>query len=350
MEEKRFRVAIAGCGAMSGAWVPYTLTRSDTRIVALADPCRENAEKLKKRFSLDAEIFSDLAEAIRKTGANLVYDITPPEVHKQILKTAVENGCDVFGEKPLSDTLESARDMIATAKEYGKTYAVMQNRRWLKPTIGLKKILDSGWIGELGMISADFFINPGYGTFRDMSLEHALLTDMAVHTFDMVRFMTGKEPVSVYCHEFSMPGSWFHGKPAAICIFEMTDGVVFQYRGCWCARTMLTKWEASWRADGNLGTAVWDENDNQYVEVVKTADARSCAQKNGTLFEERIKLIPENNWEGLAWHSGCIDNMYESVVSGEKPMTVCEDNIKSLAMVFAAIRSAKEKRKVEVVW
>ena len=40
-------------------------------------------------------------------------------------------------------------------------------------------------------------------------MESPLILDMAIHTFDQARFITGADPVSVYCHEFNPPGSWY---------------------------------------------------------------------------------------------------------------------------------------------
>jgi len=41
-------------------------------------------------------------------------------------------------------------------------------------------------------------------------------------------------------------------------IFEMSNGVVFNYRGRWCAEGLNTPWECTWRAVGEKGTALWD--------------------------------------------------------------------------------------------
>ena len=40
-------------------------------------------------------------------------------------------------------------------------------------------------------------------------MESPLLLDMAIHTFDQARFITGADALSVYCHEFNPAGSWY---------------------------------------------------------------------------------------------------------------------------------------------
>jgi predicted dehydrogenase len=94
--------------------------------------------------------------------------------------------------------------------------SVMQNHRYLK------KIHT---IGTVGSVHADFFLVPHFGGFRDL-MDSPLILDMAIHTFDQARLITEANPVSVYCHEFNPPGSWYKGNASVICIFEMSDGVM----------------------------------------------------------------------------------------------------------------------------
>ncbi len=51
-------------------------------------------------------------------------------------------------------------------------------------------------------------------------------------------------------------------------IFEMSDGIVFNYRGSWCAQGMPTAWACDWRAIGTKGTALWDGEEEMAGEVV----------------------------------------------------------------------------------
>ena len=67
---------------------------------------------------------------------------------------------------------------------------------------------------------------------------------MAIHTFDMARFISGADPVAVYCKEWNPSGSWYDHDASAIAIFEMTGGIVYTYRGSWCAEGLNTTWES----------------------------------------------------------------------------------------------------------
>ena len=338
---KKYKVAIAGCGGMANEWVKYALSRDDVEITALADIKEASAIAMAENHKLTCGIYSDIREAIQSTGANLVFDITVPESHKDIVIPAFELGCDVLGEKPMASSFDEAKEMVAASKKYGRFYAVMQNRRYLKKIRAFRELIKSGTIGQPGFICADFFVGPHFGGFRDL-MESPLVLDMAIHTFDQARFISGADPVSVYCHEFNPAGSWYKGNAAAICIFEFSDGSVFCYRGSWCAEGMPTSWEASWRVTGSKGTAVWDGVNNSYCEVAVQKD-------EPVFFREVQKIEAVDSWGGSEGHSGCFDEMFTALSEGRKAETDCGDNIKSVAMVFGAIKSAREGKKVNIL-
>jgi predicted dehydrogenase len=227
-------IVVAGCGGMSNTWLDYVQQRENAEIVGLVDVNLDAAESLAKQRGLNVPTYTQLSQALEKTNANLVFDITIPAAHKQIVTTALESGCHVFGEKPMAESLEDAKEVLEFSIRTEKKYTVMQNRRFNKQIRAFQRLVSSDVIGKLGSIHADFFLGPHFGGFRDL-MKSPLIVDMAIHTFDQARFITGADAVSVYCQEFNPPGSWYDGNASAICIFEMSNGSVFTYRGSWCA-------------------------------------------------------------------------------------------------------------------
>src|SRR5690606_2918206 len=203
----------------------------------------------------------------------------------------------VFCEKPMAATMQEARDLVRLAEETGRTFAVMQNRRFSSNIRAFKSLLEDGTIGRIGQINADFYIGAHFGGFRE-TMDSPLLLDMAVHTFDEARYLSGADPLSVYCHEFNPPGSWFAGHASAVCIFEMSDGSIFTYRGSWCSEGVHTSWDAEWRINGQSGTAIWNGEDLPYAEVVAPGDHA------GQLVYPSIRVEAPNRWSGRYGHEG----------------------------------------------
>ncbi|NLC57025.1 MAG: Gfo/Idh/MocA family oxidoreductase [Armatimonadetes bacterium] len=339
--EQEVRAILVGCGGMSHAWLSAAREIPNLRIVGLVDLKEEAAQRRAAEFGLaDALIDTDLEAVLRRATPDVVFDCTVPEAHAPVTLQALAHGCHVLGEKPMADSLENARAMVAAAEAAGRIYAVIQNRRYDARIRRLRHFLQSGRLGQLTTFTSDFFIGAHFGGFRDR-MEHVLLLDMAIHTFDAARFLTGADPVAVTCVEWNPPGSWYDHDAAAVATFEMTGGIVYSYRGSWCAEGLNTSWESDWRVIGTRGSVRWDGQELFQAEEV--------IGQEGFLRERRAVEIPEHDpGEKVGGHAGLLREFIRCVQSGETPETNCTDNIKSLAMVFGAIESARQGRRVVI--
>ncbi len=334
------RVVLVGCGGISRAWLKATQSMDDVVYVGLVDINREAAQKLAQEFGLQVPIGTDLEAMLRRTGPEVVFNCTVPEAHREVTLTALGHGCHVLGEKPLADSMENARAMVEAAQRAGKLLAVIQNRRYDPRLRRLRHFVETGGIGPLTTVHCDFFIGAHFGGFRD-HMRHVLLLDMAIHTFDAARFLTGADPLTVYCHEWNPRGSWYDYDASAVAIFELTDGIVYTYRGSWCAEGLNTSWESRWHLIGERGSASWDGADTFQAQVVTaTGGFRS------ELADVEVPVIDPGAKTG--GHAGNIREFLRCVRTGETPETICTDNIKSLAMVFGAIESAQLGRRVAI--
>jgi predicted dehydrogenase len=336
----RFRIAVVGMGSTSQFWLPLLRDRPDVDVVALVDVDLEVARAAADRDGMSAPIFRTMEGAIEATAPDVVVNLTPPEAHRPVVEAALGLGCHVLGEKPIAMTLQDAQALVRAADRAERTYAVMQNRRFEHGIRTLRHGLVAGRIGSVTMLACDFFKAPHFGGFRD-AMNSPLLVDMAIHQFDQARFLVGVEPVAVCCHEFNPAGSWYRGDAAAVCTFELADGAVFSYRGSWSAEGFGTSWNGSWRVVGTAGTALWDGEGNPVTEIAHAP-------------EEPELLYPvehaqwERTWAGRTGHAGCLDEMLAALAKGRRAETDASDNLKSLAMVLAALTSAREGRRIEL--
>ncbi|WP_036696281.1 Gfo/Idh/MocA family protein [Paenibacillus taiwanensis] len=330
-----WRIVVAGCGQMSQKWVEYALQRQNVEIVGLVDVNPEASLHLAETYHLKCGLYSDLREAIRRGGANIVMDVSTPAARRNVAGTALEAGCHVFSEKPMAATMREAVELMNLSKLMKKTYAIMQNRRYDTNLRGVLQLLQTGVIGQMGMINADFFLGPRFGGFREQ-MASPLILDMAIHTFDQARLLTGATPKTVTCQEWNPKGSWYNGNANAVATFEMDDGVRFCYRGSWCTQGFPTSWESSWRLMGSQGTLLWDGAEHieaEYMDVHKGSIQRRSGAAHPT--------VNEGHW-------GCLDEMFDALETGREPETDCSDNIYSMAMVFAAIQSSRTGQSVDI--
>lgn len=319
---------LVGAGGMGKAWA-RNLVEHDVHIAAWVDirpGAGQAAAAEHELHGVETELA--LAEALRIQGIDFVVDVSAPEGHCDVTLAALQAGLPVIGEKPMATSMEDARRMVAAADKAQKLYMVSQSRRY-DPNITAFKELIHAVIGGVGILNADFYRGPHFGGFRD-EMPSPLLLDMAIHTFDQARYLTNASPVSVYAEEFNVSWSWYRGDASANATFEMSNGLRFNYRGSWSTNGSDTSWQADWRACGPNGSARWDGDHAPFADVV-----------------ERGRVDPEVR-DAPSGIVGSLREFLHALETGTTPNGECHDNIRSLAMVFAAVESAAKGVRVRI--
>ncbi len=332
------RALLVGAGSMGKAWGKNLLGHPEVEVVGWVDIRREAAESAAGELELGGIYVGDeLSKAIEELSPDFVVDVTTPEAHYDVTVTALRAGVPVLGEKPMADSMERARAMVTESEKAGKLYMVSQSRRYDPRILGFRNLINEH-VGPLEILNSDFYIGAHFGGFRD-EMESPLILDMAIHTFDAARYLSNSDAVSVYCDEFNPSWSWFKGNACATAVFEMTGELRYTYRGSWCSEGRRTSWDSEWRAVGVRGTATWDGTAAPKAEIVQDSSG----------FLSTVTEVPGDVEEGYdSGIAGSLRDFVTAFKTGSAPMGECHDNIKSLAMVFAAIESARNGRRVPV--
>lgn len=337
---------MAGCGAMSDGWLTalreIPILKDNVRLVGMVDLDPEVAVRRAEKHGLGGiSVSADLSDMLAQLKPDLLFDLVVPPARFAVVEAGLAAGCHVLSEKPMANTLDEAKALVELATKSGKIHAVIQNRRFLAGIRRAKALIEAGTLGDLTAVHVDFFIGAHFGGFRD-AMDHVLLLDMAIHTFDAARYLINRKPVSVYCRETNPKGSWYAHGAAADALFDFEDGVAMTYRGSWCAEGANTAWEATWRIIGTRGTLLWDGNEG--------FDAHVVAGDEGFFRPLEPVEVPPLAEPLIQGHGGVIADFVRAVLSGDTPLTIGSDNIQSLAMVAAAIESANagEKRRVDL--
>ncbi|MCH2133867.1 MAG: Gfo/Idh/MocA family oxidoreductase [Phycisphaerales bacterium] len=330
--DRPHHVLLVGCGAMAREWLAITNQLNTVELIGLVDINPTAAAELRQDLPDPLPTFTSLDEALTRTSPTIVFDITPPEAHEDITLTALEAGCHVLGEKPMSTSVESAQRMVAAAREAGRVHAVTQTRRWNPAACAVTRAVDDTLIGNIEEIHADFFVGPHFGGFRE-EMAHPLLVDMAIHHFDLARMLGQCDPLRVLAHAHDPGRSWYDGKASATAIFEMNDNITFTWRGSWCAEGCPTSWNAHWRLIGDRGTITWDGEEGITIERVENTNDREFIRSTERIAPPPITL-PHRE------HHGAIRDFLDALATSRNPWCPGHDNIKSLAMVLGAVESS----------
>jgi predicted dehydrogenase len=334
-----FSAIMVGCGAMSGEWI-RSAHEIGIEVSALVDLNLEFARARASEFQLEAGLFDNLDEAIRKVRADMLFDCTIPAAHTEVDTKGLMNGLHVLVEKPLAMNLIDAHRLIDLAAKNHLVHAVIQNRRFHPGVRKIRRLLDQGLIGEITTVNIDFFVPAHFGGFRE-KMDHILLTDMAIHPFDTARYLIGADAESVYCDEWNPRGSWWQHGASAHAIFQMTGGIRCTFRGSWCSEGMRTPWDSVWRIIGTKGTICWDGLEDIRGEYVAKAEG---------FFYECQSFVPteEPDPSETRGHFSVMSQFLRNITEGIPAETRSADNIHSLAMVLGAVQSADAGQRVPI--
>jgi predicted dehydrogenase len=317
------RVVLVGAGSMGRAWRDTIEAAPSVELAGIADIDLATADAAAAALGRSVPTGTDAVQLARATGARAVVDATVPEAHHPVTTAALFAGLDVLGEKPVAETVAKALSLAGTSQVTGQLFMVSQSRRWNPQLFALRAMAED--LGALGSLTTEFFRAPHFGGFRE-EMAHPLLVDMAIHAFDSARFLLGAEPVSAYCETHNPPWSWFAGDAAATAIFAMEGGARYTYTGSWCSPGVQTSWNGVWRLSGEKGSAHWDGDHDPVLDGDVDLEPRPAAPYSGI--------------------EGALLVFTDALRTGVPPMGEVHENILSLAMVEAAVRSAETGRRV----
>lgn len=318
---KRLRVIQVGIGGMGNTWLKTVLASEEVEFAGFVEVNPAIATQQAQQYNLDPSlIFESLDTALSKVKADGIIDVTPPRFHKDVSLKALSAGIPVLSEKPLSDTLADAQAIVQKADQTGLLHLVTQNYRYNVPAQTLKRVLQSGQMGQVGSVTVEFFKGPHFGGFRE-EMPYPLIIDMSIHHFDMMRFFLESDPVSIYGQSWNPSWSWFRGDASASVLLRFGSGVTVSYNGSWVSQGRETTWNGTWRFECERGVILL-QNDQVSTQCTN----------------QEVVVVPSVTLEHAA-QAYLLHEFYEAVVHGKSAATTCQDNIKSLSIVFDIVRS-----------
>ena len=325
------RVGVVGLGGIGRRHVTTYQQDGLSELVGVCDMDRARADAVAKQFGVPA--YYDLGELIVKERLDILSVATAgPENgghHFAPTMQALEAGVNVLVEKPLSNSLDEAKQLVATATRLGRYLAVDLNHRFSPATDKAKAMIDRGDLGHLLYVNMDLCIRnlkEGWPYFHVRALHS--------HSVDVMRFFAG-DVARVHAFFSKAPG-----------------------REIWSTATINLQFES-----GCLGhlTGSWDMSMNHSFERTELAGQKG-------------RLVIDNSTVDLIWypHDSREEVFYRNVggvtsfsetmparlhrflgqVSAGVPSDRIEgsglESLKAQAVVEAAIKSHETGQIVEV--
>lgn len=219
---KRKRYVQVGMGSRAGMYT-HALTVTHKAAGELVGMCDNNRGRLELYHRYITEnwkgapvpMYSDAQfdAMVRERKPDTVIVTTKDCFHDKYIVRAMELGCDVITEKPMTIDDAKCRRIVETVRRTGRKVRVTFNYRYSPPRSQMKSLLMKGLIGEVLSVDFHWLLNTEHGAdyfrrwHREKGNSGGLLVHKATHHFDVVNWWLAARPVEV----FAMGGRRFYG-------------------------------------------------------------------------------------------------------------------------------------------
>jgi predicted dehydrogenase len=213
--------------------------RESARIVGVCDSNRERAAYFSASCG-GAPVFVDFDEMLRCTMPDCVIVTTVDCYHHVYIIAALQAGCDVICEKPMTIDAEKCGAILASERHTGRHITVTFNARFTPYATRIKQLLREGAIGETLHVDLEWFLDRRHGAdyfrrwHRRKENSGGLLVHKATHHFDMINWWLEAEPATVYAQGARRvygPTRAERGVRCSTCSYANTCEFHIDYRG-----------------------------------------------------------------------------------------------------------------------
>jgi predicted dehydrogenase len=333
------RLIQVGLGLWGRDWAANVLPRvPEVEVVAWADGDP-------RALRLAAEVadppafgsYASLGEALERVDAHAVLATVAIPAHAEVALTALRAGRHVLLEKPFAPSMAEARRVVAEAERRGLVLSIAQNYRFLPAVAVLAGLVRAGSLGPVHRVGIDFRKDHRTDARSSRSpLDHSLVTQIGIHHFDLVRAVVGRQPLTAYCHAWNPSWTDGLGLVSAAALLELEGGAVVSWGGSLRSAGPETSWAGDWRVELERGAICWRTG----------ADGQEVVEVNAHGRPSRAVAVP------AAWphadRAALLAGFVAAVRDGVEPPSGGRDNLRSLAVMAAALESAATRRPVTV--
>jgi predicted dehydrogenase len=260
MATERIRIGIAGCGQAARVHVERLLALDGVSVVGCADIDVSLAQRLAERVSAAdgnrnasstgrANVpvaMADHRELLRQAAPDALAVFTPHLAHYRVAMDALQAGCHVFIEKPLSTNVQEAVDIVGLARGRGRKVGVGQQYRLRPSLVEARRMLAAGTIGRLRLVTATL-AQPWLAThggaenswrFDPRVAGGGILADAGDHLLDALLWTTNQVAVEAAAVQGRFESGFdvvtaaairlADGTPATLAVVGVTPGTLFE--------------------------------------------------------------------------------------------------------------------------
>lgn len=203
---KKARLVLVGTGHRGSGFWGSNLVKSFSDVTEFVGLCDINPGRLayvKQAMGVNCATYTNFKQMLQETKPDYVIVTTVDAEHDEQIVTALEMGCDVITEKPMTTDEIKCKRILDAEKRTGKKVIVAFNYRHSVHAMQLKELLAAQRVGKITSVDFNWYLNVYHGAdyFRrwhgHMNRSGSLWVHKATHHFDLLNWWLNSEPVEV---------------------------------------------------------------------------------------------------------------------------------------------------------
>ena len=343
-----YKMIQVGTGGFGGWWcstfLPPNIKEGLVEVVAAVDINPEALANAKENLGLrDDQSYTDIKKAFDENKADFCTIVVPPAFHEQVVDAALAHDMNILSEKPIADTLAASVRIADKVKRAGKKMGVTMSHRFDQDKTTLRRELRSGAHGALDYLICRFTCDcrryGSWGVFRH-EIPDSLMVEGAVHHLDILADLAGAKCDTIYAQTWNPSWGEFKGDSQGLVVMRYENGSRGFYEGAKTNAITLNGWSHEYiRAECEKATLVLSHRQLKKYAYNPELWTNSLDER-----AEEIPLIEQPKWSNT-W---LIEKFVRWLDGGEPMETNVEDNLQSVALIFAAIESSKTGQPIKV--
>ena len=323
----KINLALFGSGywgsKLAGEYIQFQQQNQKFNFYGIVDPDKARLSEMQKKLNLDSDmLYDNVEECLSNSDINAIHVATPNETHFTLAQEALKRNKHVLLEKPMSLTSRDAFKLARLAEKNGKILNVGHIFRFNSALERARRILEEGQIGDFNYLQLSWldYLNPLPN--RD------IIFDLLPHPVDIVNFLTGEWPSSIYTHSFSYTRTGEkQNEDLAFVIMEMPDNSSAQITLSWIQPGIK---ERLVTVTGTKGTIVVDTL-SQNLFIVNN------------IKKTNIKVIKNNTIRSMITH------FVNCIYGTENPINSSLIGAITVGVLSSARKSLSEKKVLKVI-
>jgi predicted dehydrogenase len=330
------KAAVIGVGSMGQHHARVYSELAETELVAVADVSEERCARITAQYG--GKAYTDYLEMLESERPDVISVAVPTRFHREVTEAALSAGAHVLVEKPIASAVAEAQALIKAARAADRKLMVGHIVRFDPTVQALKEHLDAGELGKIFQI-----VCRRVGPFPSRIRDVGVVVDLAPHDLDIMRYVTGEDPLRVYAETEQQIHTDHEDLVTALLRFP--NGITGMLEINWLTPTkvrdvIVLGEQGMFRADCLLQDLYFYENAEANGEMW------SPLRMLKGVSEGRMTRYPLKRYEPLKAELAA----FISAVINDQPVPITgEDGLAALKLALALVESGAEHRLIEVL-